>query len=271
MGSALSALSGAAIVFSTGSYRYIFLYSVIPYILDLILVAGYPKFLDGEMQKPEWSKMKQSFAEVLKSLFRALKAPRVLSALGSLSIYSGYYKAVKDFLQPVIAVWALSLPFLLDFSNEQRSSGMVGLVFFVVYFLSAMASHASGTFSDKFKSLTFPLNFTLLLGLGFGIMSGLFYNNALWVLSIVFFIAVYMIENIRKPIGVTYLGNNIESNVLASILSVDSQLKSLSAAALAMLFGIFADLYGIGWGMLIVSAGLLLLAPLLILKTEAKN
>ena len=76
-----------------------------------------------------------------------------------------------------------------------------------------------------------------------------------------------MIENIRKPIGVSYLGSNVNENVLASVLSVDSQLKSLIAAVLAPVFGIFADLYGVGWSLMIVSTALLLLAPLISLKT----
>ena len=80
-----------------------------------------------------------------------------------------------------------------------------------------------------------------------------------------------MIENIRKPIGVAYLGSNIDKKVLASVLSVDSQLKSLTAAILAPLFGIFADLYGPGWSILIVSTALLLIIPLVKLKTRPET
>ncbi len=77
-----------------------------------------------------------------------------------------------------------------------------------------------------------------------------------------------MIENIRKPIGVAYLGSNIDKKVLASVLSVDSQLKSLIAAVLALLFGIFADLFGVGWSIVIVSTALFLLTPLLKLSEK---
>lgn len=270
IGSALSALSGAAIVFMSGSYRYIFLFSVIPYILDFILVASYPRFLDGNMQRPDWAKMKQNFSEVFSTLIQGLKTKKVISILGNLSIYSGYYKAVKDYLQPMIAVWALSVPLLINYDNEQRSAFMVGGVFFVVYLLSSIASRASGSFAGKFKYPSAPLNITLLIGLLCGMFTALFYIGELWLLSVVLFILIYMIENIRKPIGVAYLGESIEKSALASILSVDSQLKSLSAAVLALLFGTFADLYGIGWGLLIVSACLLLLSPILVLMKETK-
>ncbi|MEN8223799.1 MAG: hypothetical protein ABFS05_00440 [Bacteroidota bacterium] len=54
--------------------------------------------------------------------------------------------------------------------------------------------------------------------------------------------------------------------MLTSVLSVDSQAKSLIAAILAPLFGIFADLYGLGWSIAIVSAVLLIFTPVIRLK-----
>jgi len=266
MGSALSALSGAAIVFISGSYRLIFLFSVIPYILDLILVATYPAFLDGDLKKFSWSEVGTKFKKVFRSLVQNIRSFKVLRILGSLSVYSGYYKAAKDYLQPVVAAWALSIPLLTGFGDEQRSAIMVGLVFFVVYIFSSMASRSSPSFSDRFSNLAVPMNLSLAFGLLCGILSGFFYSVDLWSVSVMLFIAIYMIENIRKPVGVAYLGNHTDNSVMASVLSVDSQLKSLVAAVLAPLFGIFADLYGVGWSLFIVSAGLLIVLPLIRLK-----
>lgn len=271
MGSALSAISGAAIVFITGSYQLIFLFSVIPYILDLILVASYPAFLDGDLKKFSWSEIGKKFRAIFRSLIQNMKSLKVLRVLGSLSVYSGYYKAVKDYLQPVVAAWALSIPLLTGFKNEQRSAIMVGLVFFVVYIFSSIASRSSGSFSDRFTNLSVPMNLSLAFGLLCGIFSGIFFSMDLWSVSVVLFIAVYMIENIRKPVGVAYLGGSVDKKVLASVLSVDSQLKSLIAAILAPIIGIFADLYGVGLSVVIVSAGMLIFLPLIRLKPEHKN
>ena len=47
-GSALSALLAAALVFHSGRYLYIFLYSTIPYVLGLGLMLTYPAWLDGQ-------------------------------------------------------------------------------------------------------------------------------------------------------------------------------------------------------------------------------
>jgi MFS family permease len=239
---------------------------VIPYVLDLILVATYPRFLDGNIQKFEWRRLKQNFREVFHALISTLRSRKVLKIIGSLSIYSGYYKAVKDYLQPVVAASAIAIPLMAGISEEQQSSLLVGLVFFFVYLLSSIASRSSGSISERFTSPSAPLNLTILIGLLCGVLSGFFFSYELWVFSVIFFIVVYMIENIRKPIGVAYLGDSINENVLASVLSVDSQLKSLTAAILAPLFGIFADLYGVGWSIMIISTALILITPMVKLK-----
>lgn len=268
IGSALSALSGAAIVFITGSYEYIFLFSIIPYVMNLILVMTYPSFLDGELKRPAWKEIKGRLMMTFKALVIALRSKKVLRILGSLSVYSGYYKAVKDYLQPIVAAWALAIPLMSGLEPDQKISVTVGLVFFIVYLLSSFASRASGRFSDRFSSLAAPLNITIMVGLILGVASGLFFNYDLWILSVLFFIAVYMLENVRKPVGVAYLSGSIDKKVLASVLSVDSQLKSLIAAVLALLFGIFADLFGVGWSIVIVSTALFLFTPLLKLKEK---
>lgn len=270
IGSALSALSGAAIVFISGGYQYIFLFSVIPYVLDMINVAAYPRFLEGDIKKTDWKRIGGKFADLFRDLYAALTQKKVITVLGSLSLYSGYYKAMKDYLQPIIATWALSFPLFMQYKQEQRTSILVGIVFFIVYILSSAASRSAGKFSDRFSSLITPMNLTLLFGIGGGIISGIFYTFELWMLSVVFFILVYMIENIRKPVGVAFLGGNVRQGIVATVLSVDSQIKSLTAAILAPLFGIFADLFGIGWSIILVSSLLLLVSPLL-MKTTINN
>ncbi len=270
LGSALSALSGAAIVFYSGSFKYIFLFSTIPYIIDLFLVASYPSYLDGNTRKVGWQEMTGNFRKVFRALWEALRSGVVLKVIGSLSVHSGYYKAIKDYLQAVVAGWAVAITLFPSLDNEQRSSLLVGLVFFGVYLFSSMASRYSGRIADLFSSLSAPLNISLFFGLACGVLSGFMYINELWGLSVVLFVMVYMNENIRKPVGVSYLGNSVDRKVTASVLSADSQAKSLVAALLALLFGIFADLFGLGWSIFGISAGLLLLSPLLILN-DKKN
>lgn len=271
MGSALSALSGAAIVFYSGSYRYIFLFSIIPYLLDMINVASYPAVLEGEMRKMDWQKMKHQFRQVFREFIRTIRSGKVLRVIGSLSMYSGYYKAVKDYLQPFIATGALALPFLITYSENQRTSAGVGMIFFVIYILSSMASRYAGRFAELFTRLSTLLNLSLLFGVMAGLLSGLFHTIELWWAAVVLFVVIYLVENIRKPAGVAYLGEKVDKTILSSVLSADSQLKSLAAAILAPLIGIFADLYGPGWGISMVSMLLLLFFPLVLIRSKVKN
>ena len=72
-GSALSSIIAACIVFYSGSYRYIFLFATIPYLLDLILVSSYPKELDGKTQHLNFKLMAQSFKTVMNEFFISFK------------------------------------------------------------------------------------------------------------------------------------------------------------------------------------------------------
>ena len=49
LGSAISAVIASLLIFYSGGFRIIYLYSVIPYFLDLLLIASYPKELDGDV------------------------------------------------------------------------------------------------------------------------------------------------------------------------------------------------------------------------------
>ena len=50
MGSAFSAVIAGVIVFFSPGYRYIFLFSILPYILGLFLLRSYPKELDFSLE-----------------------------------------------------------------------------------------------------------------------------------------------------------------------------------------------------------------------------
>jgi MFS family permease len=261
IGSAIASVIGALIVFYTGSYKQIFLFSIIPYLLDLINVVSYPKVLDGNIQKLNTKKIKQNFKVVFKELKYSFKNAVVLKAIANYSFYSGYYKAVKDYLQPVLKMFAVSIPVLLFLDDKQRTAIVIGITFFIIYILNSFASKYSGRIAGKFKNIYRPLNLTLIIGYIAGMISGLFLNYNLSVISIIFFIGILVLENIRKPIGVSYIGNLLDKKIFATTFSVNSQVQTLIAAILAPLIGFFADKFGIGSSLIIVSVVLIITAP----------
>lgn len=266
VGSALSSLIAAAIVFYSGSYKFIFLYSTIPYVLDLLLMMSYPKELDGDIRRLEGEKIKRNFRKLLSEFIYSFKNIDILRAIANISVYSGFYKAMKDYIQPILKTFALSLPTLLSLGSKQRSSIVIGVVYFVIYILTSFASRISGETAEKFKNLCIPLNITMIAGFSMGILSGLFYDIRLFVMAIIIYVGIYIIENLRKPMGISYVTDMMQQDILATALSAQSQASSLVAAIIALLIGFFADRYGVGTSLIIVSIILILTTPLYMAK-----
>ncbi|MCK5857588.1 MAG: MFS transporter [Bacteroidales bacterium] len=261
LGSASSALIAGALVFFSGEFRLIFIFSTIPYVLDLINIATYPKALDGNRAKLSKKELLQSFWVVMKDFWESFSRMKTLKALVNLSMHSGFYRSIKDYLQEFIKVMALSLPLMLAYTENQRAAVLVGIVYFFIFLLSSRASRYSGKFANKFKHLSTPLNFSMLLSLCFGVLSGLFYANGYTGVSILFFVGVFLIQNLRMPIGISYVTEIINKDILATVLSAESQTHSIIAAVLAPLIGYLADAYGLGYALAGVSGLLLILLP----------
>ena len=79
---------------------------------------------------------------------------------------------------------------------------------------------------------------------------------------------IFIIENIRKPIGIGYYTEIFDSEILATALSFESQFKTLVAAILAPAIGLIADLFGIGYSLMIISGILICTMPLFSLKRK---
>lgn len=275
MGSALSSLIAAIIVFYSGNLNTIFLFSTIPYILDLILMMTYPKELDGELKKISWGNFIDRSKLTIKDFFLSFKNPQIIRAMVNTSLFSGFYKAVKDYLQPILKTLALSLPILIFLKTRaKRVSLIIGLLYFFIYILSSFASRSSGPFSKKFHNLSLPLNLSIILGFVFGILSGIFYflgvqykNSIFYILTVVFFLCIYLIENLRKPMGIAQIGNQLKKNILATSLSATSQIQSLFSASFSIILGFLIDKIQLGPALILVSISLVVLYPIYALKS----
>lgn len=266
MGSAISSLLAASIVFYSGNYQSIFVYSTIPYILDLLLISSYPKVLDGETSKLHLQDIKVKFISVTKDFIFSFKKIQILKAVANLSVHSGFHKAIKDYLQPVVQSFALSLPVLLAFRDKQRTALIIGVVYFIVYLLTSIASKKSGRFTEKINSMPRALNITLYTGFILALLSGIFYHYNFYFISIIFYIGIYIIENLRNPIGVAYVSELYNHKVLATALSANSQAKSLFAAIIAPVLGFVADKYNVGIALAVVAISLASTAILYLAK-----
>jgi len=200
IGTAVSSLGASAIIFYTGSYDKIFLYSIIPYLIDMFLVWSYPKYLDNNYSAKAGKTLKQEFKDVIKTFIFSFRKLSFIRALGSTNLYTGYYRAIKDYMQPLLKYFALSVPIFSWMADKQKEAVIVGVVYFCAYLLTAMASRMSGKFEALFSSISISMNISILVGFGIGIISGYTFSYGFFIVAIVTFIALLLIENLRKPI-----------------------------------------------------------------------
>jgi MFS family permease len=268
VGSAVSSLIAAVIVYYSGRYSDIFLFTLVPYLIGLVLLASYPKILEGSgVRKPEQS-VADVFKKILHEIYASFKNPGALRIITGLSSFSGYYMAIKDYLQPVLQTFVTAFPVLLYLDNKKREALIIGAVYFILYFLTSRASKFSGRSAEKFTSLQKPLNIILVMGLLTGILAGLFYMFNIIIVSVILFIGIYIFENIRRPMAVAYASETFSDRILASVLSIESQAQSLIAALFALLLGLFADIASIEFSFIITSLVLLLTTPIYMLKNK---
>jgi MFS family permease len=263
-GLALSSLAAGVIVFYSGSYDKIFLFSIFPFLINFFLILSYPKELDKSCGG-NCGSIQEQLQGVLKDSWNTLKQGQNLRLMNNSALHTAYLKAMKDYIQPMMVTLILLLPLFTGRSTEERSALLVGLIYFFIFLLTSLASkNASLLANSGIKYI--PL-VTLAAGLLAGFLSGLFYALNLPLLAVLFFIIIYVNENLRKPVMTGYIAEQVDSSVLTSILSVQSQLKTLLTAAIAMIFGVIADFSGIGSSLIVISGGLLLISLVINIKS----
>ena len=268
-GSAISSLIAGAIVFYSGQYKFVFLASIVTYLLELVLMISYPTELNGEIKKVQkhnfLADVFQNSKETSANFLKIFHNPALRKSLLNSALYDSLFKSVKDYIQPVMQFYALSLPIFL-FIKDKRDTILIAIIYFVLYLLTSTASKNSGKFMRKFQSLAKAINVSFIIGVFFVILAGLFYLLDLKLISVIFFILLFVSQNLRRPMNVGYISETIPSKVMASGLSAESQLKTLIIAILAPLMGFLSDNFGIGFGLIFLSVLTLFMYPLIRLK-----
>ncbi|MCD6420732.1 MAG: MFS transporter [Synergistetes bacterium] len=266
LGSAVSSLIAAALVFYSGSYRYIFIVSVIPYVLNLMNLATYPRELDGTLVKVEKGLVGEQIKTTLKEFVGIFRNLGAMKAILNSCTFSAFFKATKEYLQPVVKSFALSLPLFVAFSGVKRSAIVIGVVYFIIYLLTSYASKNSSRFADRFGDIVVAINFTYVMGALLLIGAGVFMYLNMQIVSIIFFLFFYVLHNIRRPLNVAFISDRVSHKTMASGLSVESQLTTVAMAVLSPLIGAAADAFGVGVALFIFGGAMASLSVLLRVK-----
>ncbi len=260
-GSAINALIAAVLAFYTGSYRVMFLAAAVPYVLDFINLALYPKELDGELSKIRWETLSQQARQTVQDFKTMFTNLLVWRAILNSASFMALFKATKDYLQPILESFALSLPVFLAYSGKQRSAVVVGTVYFVIYLATSYASRSADRFSHRFPSLGTAINRSYLLGVALLAVAGLGDGWGWSVVAIAAYLGFYVLHNLRRPMNVAFISDQIESRVMASGLSVESVVRTFLAGVLALLLGVLADWLGVGLALAALALLLALVFP----------
>ncbi len=252
IGSAVSVVLGAALVFYTGAYSYIFWFAIIPYALNIVNFLGYPAELDGEQDAPV------SFGALFGVLWESLREvagrrPLRRAVLESLG-FEGVFHGTKDYLQAILERTAIALPVLLMVSDLKRTAVLVGVVYFALHLMSSAAARQAHRVVDAAGGEEPAAD--ILWGVDWMLFAGLLASLVLgWqAAAIAAFVLLMVVQNLWRPALVSRINTHSTPEMGATVLSIEAQAKSLGTMAIAPLVGWAVDNTGSFWP--VAAAGL---------------
>ncbi|MDD4874265.1 MAG: MFS transporter [Dehalococcoidales bacterium] len=271
IGSVVSTILAVIFVLLTDNYSYVFFFAIVPYIIGLINFLTYPEELEGRPEKHV------NIRDVIIHLWECIRA-----AVGNVKLrrlivesisFEGVYKAVENYLQPILKNIALLLPIFVVWGEAQRSSIVVGLVYIIIYIAAAYASRNSHRLvnfaggEEAGSRLLWKVNFIIYIAL----IPLLFFEY--YYAAIICFILLSLAQNFWYPILLSRFDAYATEEKGATVLSIESQAKSISTMILAPLIGVFVDYVGSNgpggefWPVALLAA----IPSLYILLTHPKN
>jgi hypothetical protein len=225
--------------------------AIIPYIINIINFLGYPKEVDGPI------KGGTTISEVVRHLKEALVVPVKQASLRRLIFesmgFEGFFKASKDYLQPILKAAALPVTAALfaniQLTGEQKSVFLIGPVFFLLFILSALASRNAYRLVDKpgEEDKTARLLWGVSIVIFLALLPAMCYGVH-WMM-IAGFVVLYVMQNLWRPVLISRFDAHSDEAKGATILSIESQAKSVSTMIIAPLLGLAIDIvrnHGIG-------------------------
>lgn len=247
LGSALSVAIAAGLVFWRGRYSDVFWLCVIPYAANIVNLATYPLGCESPRQEGE-SAARQSFRvarRIGSTLVAAWKRPALRRLVLETTGFEGGFQVLKDYIQPTIKTAALALPVALGLAERERTALLVGIVYVILQLSASYASLRSGRLvkwaGDENRLIWRIWITAFLASLGLTAFLALGWHTA----GIVFFVVWFLVHNFWMPAQLARINDHCESERTATVLSLNSQSKSLFAMALAPLLGLAVDAWGL--------------------------
>jgi MFS family permease len=243
LGSAVGVVTGAAWVLATGDLSGLFWWTLVPYTLDLVNLATYPASLEGEAAagaspRAAWAHLRETAEAIARDA-------RLKGLLAESSGFMGSYKASKDYLQPVLevaaAAWIAGAVVGVEDGSIQQTALLIAPVYGGLSVLGAWASRRAkgvvkqaGSKDAAAAKLWVALAVVWAAGL-VGALTGWF------ALLIAGFVVLNLLESVWRPVILARFDDASEERSGATLLSVESQARSLLTMILAPLLGAAVD------------------------------
>jgi MFS family permease len=265
IGASLSSLVGIVLILIMPSAEYIFIFSIVPYLIDFVLVLSYPDYLDSD------NKEKATLRQSLKSFTSGFRRHGMLASLiAEEGIAEAAYSYSKDMVQPFLQTVfiASQLVLISGLSSDENLKVALGLIYAVMNLLGSFFSKRAYWFKGKRTNLFCLTVIHIMLGMVFALLL-LFQTNSIVICLL--FLGIYILQNLRKPIFIDEIDDNIDKTERATVLSIASQIKSIFLAVLSPILGFVAQRFGLGMAMAALSVVLFLTTGLLVSKNRSSK
>jgi len=244
IGSSLSAFIAIFLIIQFPRIRTIFLFSIIPYLVDFLLILSYPSSLNESLEtKFSFKKLILFSIKQFKNMFSHSMLKKIIL---SSSLFDSIFKILKDYIQPILSNLVLvpGIYVIESMNAETQLKIILGVIYGVIYIFSAWGSRNIYRLnqwwpSDQLMDITFEM-----FGIIFFVLA-LAIKTRLMFVVIVFYLVLYLLKDGRRPLVVDVFGDYMKRNERATVMSIESQSRSLLMVILAPIFGFIAHHFSI--------------------------
>lgn len=247
-GSAVSSVLAAVFVIVTGDYRSIFLFATIPYAINIVNFLGYPKQLDGAHEKS--TSIRSTFRHLQASLAAAWQRAEIRRLTVESMSWDGLFLAIKDYLQPVLALLAAqlltkSLPLsetpLTAGQETETTALLIGVVYTMLFLLSGVASRYSYRVAQwhggELPASRWLWFVQVLIFAAFTLADCQQWTAGLALV----FILISVNQNLWRPILISRYDESTPPEQGATMMSIESQARRLATFVFAPTIGYCID------------------------------
>jgi len=245
------------------------LFSIIPYLLDFLLIISYPPSLNEPIEKKFSFKKLITFSiEKFKNMVTDTMLRKIIL---SSSVFDAIFKSLKDYIQPILSnlILASGTYFISSMDAEVQLKIALGIIYGVIYIFSAGVSRNIYRLNTKWSSADLMDVSFVIFGVTFFVLAFTIKKEFITIV-ILLYLLLYLLKDGRRPLVVDVFGNYMKKDERATVMSIESQTRSLLMVILAPLMGYIAHRFNIPTLFFIIGLFLLIINYFIRVKVNQK-